>query len=237
MPQCGQRWWEQGGSTVLLRLGEALRHRSRRDAQERRRAGQGSGALDQREETLWVRNVTATRGAHLTGLATNLGNPKASVFAVSLIPQFFAPHGPVFAGAALLGLIWALTTATWCLVFVTIVDRGRSLVSRPAVSTWLHGITGVVLLLLGAGIAFGVQPFHRLAVPVRCDDWMARQPGAAAAAVAARGRWRTAGTDATATATVTPTVVIANKAWCNPIATVTKPMTRLPRGITPALVR
>ena len=49
-------------------------------------------------------------------------------------------------------LVWALTTAAWYVVFVTVVDRGRSLVSRPSVTTWLHGITGVVLLLLGAGV-------------------------------------------------------------------------------------
>jgi threonine/homoserine/homoserine lactone efflux protein len=97
-----------------------------------------------------------TRGAYLAGLATNLGNPKAGVFAISLIPQFIAPHGPVFAGAALLGLMWALTTAAWYLLFVALVDRGRSLASRPTVTTWLHGITGVVLLVLGAGVAVGL---------------------------------------------------------------------------------
>lgn len=100
--------------------------------------------------------VSPTKGAYLAGLATNLGNPKAGVFAVSLIPQFIAPHGPVFAGAALLGLMWALTTAAWYLLFVALVDRGRSLASRPTVTTWLHGITGIVLLALGAGVAIGV---------------------------------------------------------------------------------
>jgi len=102
-----------------------------------------------------ARVVTSTRGAYLTGLATNLGNPKAGVFAVSLIPQFISPQGHVFASGVLLGLIWSLTTATWYLLFVTLVDRGRSLVTRPGVTTWLHGITGIVLLLLGAGVAFG----------------------------------------------------------------------------------
>jgi threonine/homoserine/homoserine lactone efflux protein len=99
--------------------------------------------------------VTSTRGAYLTGLATNLGNPKAGVFAVSLLPQFISPEGYVFASGVLLGIIWSLTTATWYLLFVTLVDRGRSLVTRPRVTTWLHGITGVVLLLLGAGVAIG----------------------------------------------------------------------------------
>jgi threonine/homoserine/homoserine lactone efflux protein len=102
-----------------------------------------------------ARVVTSTRGAYLTGLATNLGTPKAGVFAISLIPQFISPQGHVFASGVLLGLIWSLTTATWYLLFVTLVDRGRSLVTRPGVTTWLHGITGIVLLLLGAGVAFG----------------------------------------------------------------------------------
>jgi threonine/homoserine/homoserine lactone efflux protein len=93
-----------------------------------------------------------SRGAYLAGLATNLGNPKAGVFAVSLIPQFIAPEGHLLASGILLGVIWSVTTATWYVVFVTLVDRGRSLVSRPSVTTWLHGITGVVLLLLSAGV-------------------------------------------------------------------------------------
>ena len=61
----------------------------------------------------------------------------------------------MFASGVLLGVVWALTTAAWYLLFVTLVDRGRSLVTRPGVTTWLNGITGVVLLLLGAGVAFG----------------------------------------------------------------------------------
>jgi threonine/homoserine/homoserine lactone efflux protein len=35
-------------------------------------------------------------GGYLAGLATNLGNPKAGVFAISLLPQFLTPDGPVF---------------------------------------------------------------------------------------------------------------------------------------------
>jgi threonine/homoserine/homoserine lactone efflux protein len=100
--------------------------------------------------------VVDVRGAFLAGLATNLGNPKAGVFAISLIPQFIAPGAHVFASAVLLGLLWALTTSTWYVVFVMGVDRARALVTRPVVRTWLHGVTGVVLLLLGLGVAFAV---------------------------------------------------------------------------------
>jgi threonine/homoserine/homoserine lactone efflux protein len=98
----------------------------------------------------------ADRGAYLAGLATNLGNPKAGVFAVSLIPQFILPGGHVFASGVLLGVTWAVTSASWYLVFVWVVDRGRSFVSRPSVTTWLHGITGTVLLMLGVAVVGGV---------------------------------------------------------------------------------
>jgi threonine/homoserine/homoserine lactone efflux protein len=40
--------------------------------------------------------VVEHRGAYLTGLATNLCNPKAVVFAVSMLPQFIVPAGHVF---------------------------------------------------------------------------------------------------------------------------------------------
>ena len=58
--------------------------------------------------------------------------------------------------AVLLGALWALTTAAWYVVFVAAVDRGRSVVSRPAVRTGLHALTGLVLIALGAGVALGV---------------------------------------------------------------------------------
>ena len=96
------------------------------------------------------------RGSYLAGLATNLGNPKAGVFAFSLLPQFIVPGGHVFACGLLLGVIWAVTTACWYLVFVWVVDRGRSFASRPSVTTWLHGITGTTLLILGAAVVAGI---------------------------------------------------------------------------------
>ncbi|WP_372495886.1 LysE family translocator [Kitasatospora humi] len=39
---------------------------------------------------------TGFAGGYLTGLSTNLGNPKAGVFAVSVLPQFVTANGPVF---------------------------------------------------------------------------------------------------------------------------------------------
>ena len=101
-------------------------------------------------------DTSSGRDAYLAGLATNLGNPKAGVFAVSLLPQFIAPDGHVFASGLLLGITWAATSAGWYLVFTWIVDRGRSFASRPNVTTWLHGLTGATLLMLGVAVVAGI---------------------------------------------------------------------------------
>ncbi len=97
----------------------------------------------------------ADRGGYIAGLATNLGNPKSGVFAISLLPQFIDPQGNPFVGGVLLGAIRAATTTCWYLLFVWDVDKGRSLIARPAVTTLLHGITGAVLLLLGVTVVVG----------------------------------------------------------------------------------
>ncbi|CAL9285106.1 LysE family translocator [Streptomyces sp. SudanB182_2057] len=95
-------------------------------------------------------------GGYLTGLSTNLGNPKAGVFAVSVLPQFVTPDGPVFLSTVALGALWALVSASWYTLLTWAVGRGRALVSRPAVLRGLSVTTGVVLLGLGAAVAAGV---------------------------------------------------------------------------------
>ncbi|MEU8032214.1 LysE family translocator [Streptomyces sp. NPDC049099] len=88
------------------------------------------------------------------GLATQLGNPKSGVFAVSVLPQFVTAHGPVFMSMALLGTLWGAVNASWYLLFTWGVSRGRALVARPAVQRGLRLVTGLVLVLLGVGVAF-----------------------------------------------------------------------------------
>lgn len=95
------------------------------------------------------------RGAFLTGLATNLGNPKAGVFALSLLPQFLPPGGPVLAPSLLLGAVWAAVVASWYLLFTWAVNRGRALMSRPAVQRRVQLATGGILIVLGAAVAAG----------------------------------------------------------------------------------
>ncbi|MFF7725678.1 LysE family translocator [Streptomyces sp. NPDC008001] len=99
---------------------------------------------------------TGFAGGYLTGLSTNLGNPKAGVFAVSVLPQFVTAKGPVFLSTVALGALWALVSVSWYSLLTWAVGRGRSLVSRPTVLRGLRVTTGLVLLGLGATVAAGV---------------------------------------------------------------------------------
>ncbi|MEV6302774.1 LysE family translocator [Actinoplanes sp. NPDC051861] len=103
-----------------------------------------------------VRWERERRRAYVAGLATNLGNPKAGVFAVSLLPQFVSADGPVLVSSVALGVLWAVVTGTWYVVFTWLVDRGRALVARPATHRRLQVVTGCTLLCLGAAVAAGV---------------------------------------------------------------------------------
>ena len=99
---------------------------------------------------------TGFAGGYLTGLSTNLGNPKAGVFAVSVLPQFVTSKGPVFLSTVALGGLWALVSASWYMVLTWAVGRGRDLMSRPTALRALSLTTGVILLGLGAAVAAGV---------------------------------------------------------------------------------
>jgi threonine/homoserine/homoserine lactone efflux protein len=93
------------------------------------------------------------RSSYLTGLASNLANPKIVVFYSTVLPGFI-PHGaPVlgwslaFAGIhAAMGLVW-LSGYAWAL------DRARGLLDRPRVRAVLDRVTGTVLVGLGLRLA------------------------------------------------------------------------------------
>lgn len=94
--------------------------------------------------------------AYCAGLATNLGNPKAGVFAVSILPQFITPGGATLPSSVVLGLVWAFVNASWHLLFTWALNRGRELVSKAAVRQGISITTGVVLLVLGVAVASGL---------------------------------------------------------------------------------
>jgi len=96
----------------------------------------------------------ARRTAYVSGLATNLGNPKAGVFAISLLPAF-AGTGDLLSTLGL-GIVWAAVTTTWYLVFVKLVSRGRSFATRPRAQKALGYTSGIILIGVGVSVACGL---------------------------------------------------------------------------------
>lgn len=96
------------------------------------------------------------RAAYLAGLITNLGNPKAGVFAISLLPAFAGAAAGQILPILGLGLVWSAVTATWYLLFVWLVSRGRTVFTRPRAQTALTCVSGVLLVGVGGAVAFGI---------------------------------------------------------------------------------
>ncbi len=94
------------------------------------------------------------RAAYLAGIATNMSNPKAGIFAITLLPAFAGVGG--FLPTISLGLIWSAVTASWYLLFVLLVSRGRTFITRPGAQRALGCVSGIVLMAVGAAVAFGL---------------------------------------------------------------------------------
>ena len=95
--------------------------------------------------------------AYLSGVLSNLLNPKIGVFFVTFLPGFIPAGAPVGGMAALLGALFVVETGLWLLVLVWLVGRGTDWLSRPEARRWLDRVTGVVLIGFGVRVATEVR--------------------------------------------------------------------------------
>jgi threonine/homoserine/homoserine lactone efflux protein len=84
------------------------------------------------------------------GALTNLLNPPVILFYATMVPQFIGPQDPYLARALILGATHVAMSVLWqgsCGIAVGVAaDHMR----RPAVRRTLEGLTGAVLVYLGA---------------------------------------------------------------------------------------
>jgi threonine/homoserine/homoserine lactone efflux protein len=129
-----------GGAAWLVLLGVRAFRAARRpadghDLADRGRAGRSPAGL-------WR--------AFGLGLSTNLLNPKALVFYVSLLPQFVPADSNAFAVTLLPAAIHAGLNVLWFTGIAWAANRAAAVFRRPRVRAWLDRVTGVVLLGFGA---------------------------------------------------------------------------------------
>ena len=91
--------------------------------------------------------------AYVQGLISDLGNPKMAVFFASLLPQFAAPGEGMFAVLMALGLVFSGMTFVWLAVYAFVIAKAGDYLRRPNVRRWIEGVTGTVLVALGARLA------------------------------------------------------------------------------------
>jgi threonine/homoserine/homoserine lactone efflux protein len=91
------------------------------------------------------------------GLVSNLLNPKIAVFFTSLLPQFAGtPASP--GRLLLLGLLFNAIGVAWLTAYALLAARGGDVLRRPAVKRALDRLNGIVLIGLGARLAFERRP-------------------------------------------------------------------------------
>ena len=95
--------------------------------------------------------------AYLTGVLSNLLNPKIGVFFITFLPGFVPMGAPVGSTAALLGALFVVETALWLLVLVWLVGNGTGRLSRPGVRRWVDRVSGVVLIGFGVRVVADVR--------------------------------------------------------------------------------
>ena len=95
----------------------------------------------------------SSRVALREGLISNLGNPKIAVFFTSFLPQFVPGRHPSFFALLVLGILFGALGLAWLTVYSVLVARAGDSLRRSRIRRALDGLTGAVLIGLGARLA------------------------------------------------------------------------------------
>lgn len=84
------------------------------------------------------------------GLLSNLLNPKAGVFYISVLPQFIPTESNhLFMGLTLTG-IHAIITIIYFMLLILLIDRLKEFFTRPLVIKYLERFSGIAVIGFGA---------------------------------------------------------------------------------------
>jgi len=97
-----------------------------------------------------AKKVPGTISFVARGVLTNLLNPPVLLFYMTVVPQFIGPQDAYLARALLLGSTHVAMSVVWQGSCGLAVGMAAEHLRRPAVRRALEGVTGAVLVLLGA---------------------------------------------------------------------------------------
>lgn len=87
------------------------------------------------------------------GLLSNLLNPKTALFYLAFLPQFIDPEAAALPQALFLAGLHFILAMLWQSLLAVMVSRARDWLARPRVGQLFHGLTGGILIAIGARLA------------------------------------------------------------------------------------
>ncbi|WP_298265160.1 LysE family translocator [uncultured Lutibacter sp.] len=99
--------------------------------------------------------VTNYRKIYISGVFTNILNPKVALFFLAFLPQFIDPSYEVnYLPFLILGITFLTTGTIWCLILALFVSKLSNQIRKNyKIKNWLDKITGVLFLTLGIKLA------------------------------------------------------------------------------------
>lgn len=122
------------------------------------RGGQGGwspveGDTDRVEQVSWREKF----GPYLTGLFTNITNPKVLIFLFAFFPQFLGSAESTTMQLVLLSVVWVVLAVSWLAIIVLTVHKSARLVQSPKFSLVMEYVSGAVFIVLAIVL---VLPTH-----------------------------------------------------------------------------
>ncbi|BCL59506.1 threonine transporter RhtB [Desulfomarina profundi] len=84
------------------------------------------------------------------GFFSNILNPKAIVFYMAFLPQFIDPSRPPLLQSLFIAGLHFIIGMIWLCTVSSMVDRAGTWLQTPQTNKILHGLSGSILILLGA---------------------------------------------------------------------------------------
>jgi len=83
------------------------------------------------------------------GFLSNVLNPKTAIFYLAFLPQFINPDYSPFIQSLTLAGIHFLIAMVWQCSLAGAINSAKNLLKSSSIMTWMEGVTGTVLILLG----------------------------------------------------------------------------------------
>lgn len=87
-------------------------------------------------------------GPFLTGMLTNLTNPKVLIFLFAFFPQFLGRAESTTLQLVMLSVLWILLAISWLAIIVATVQQSARLVQSPRFSLVMEYISAAVFIVL-----------------------------------------------------------------------------------------